>query len=153
MYSKKSIGGFGEKAVVEYLEKNDYSIIAKNFSSRFGEIDIIALDKKDSKEIYEDEYRNECGEKSDGKCDRQNKCELNEEIVFIEVKTRRNLNYGVPSEAVDLNKIKHIVKAAKYFLYKTKKENSYVRFDVIEVYLGKEKYVINHIKNIDIING
>ena len=73
-----------------------------------------------------------------------------DEIVFIEVKTRRNLNYGTPSEAVDLTKLKHIIRAAKYYLFQTKQENAYVRFDVIEVYLGKSKYVINHIKQIEI---
>ncbi len=35
-------GKFGEDKAAEYLEKNGYSIIRRNFSCRFGEIDIIA---------------------------------------------------------------------------------------------------------------
>ena len=61
---------------MEYLENNYYQIIEKNFYCRFGEIDIIAIDKKEN------------------------------ELVFIEVKTRTNLLYGIPIEAVNYNKIK-----------------------------------------------
>lgn len=61
------------------------------------------------------------------------------EYVFIEVKTRTNSSYGMPSEAVDEKKQKHIWDAAKYYLYSHHLEKQYVRFDVIEVYL-------NHLK-------
>lgn len=70
------------------------------------------------------------------------------EKVFIEVKTRTNLNYGYPIEAVTQVKQKHIEKATQYYLYKNFIKNEYVRIDVIEVYLYKNKYKINHIKQI-----
>ena len=73
-----------------------------------------------------------------------------QEIVFVEVKTRSNLCFGKPREAVDEGKQNHIYKTAKYYLYKHKLENSYVRFDVIEIYLKIDKYRLNHIKNVDI---
>ncbi len=72
------------------------------------------------------------------------------EFVFIEVKTRSNLNYGVPAEAVHSEKKKHIFDATKYFVYKNKLDNELIRFDVIEVY-KKEKYYIHHLKNIEIV--
>lgn len=71
-----------------------------------------------------------------------------DEIVIIEVKTRKCLEYGKPAEAVDKNKRKHIYKAAQYYLYIKKLEKAYVRIDVIEVYIKENKYYINHIKNI-----
>jgi putative endonuclease len=40
------LGNLGEKRAVKYLKHHRYSIIDTNFSSRFGEIDIIACDKK-----------------------------------------------------------------------------------------------------------
>ena len=40
-----------------------------------------------------------------------------QEIVIIEVKTRKCLEYGKPAEAVDENKRKHIYNAAEYYLY------------------------------------
>lgn len=70
------------------------------------------------------------------------------EIIFVEVKTRRDTKYGYPSEAVNQQKIKHILKTAKYYLYKNKLLNKYVRFDVIEVLIKNGKFNINHIKQI-----
>ncbi len=68
------------------------------------------------------------------------------EYVFIEVKTRQNLSYGAPCEAVDKHKQNHIWKVAKYYIYTHKLENAYIRFDVIEVYKRKDKFYIHHIK-------
>lgn len=73
------------------------------------------------------------------------------EIVFIEVKTRISLNSGLPSEAVNKQKKKHILKVSKYFIYINKLEGRNIRFDIIEIY-KKDKFYINHIKNIDIIS-
>lgn len=69
------------------------------------------------------------------------------EMVFIEVKTRRNNKYGSPVDAITYYKQKHIIKSVQYYLYKEKLENTFVRIDVIEVYNKDEKYYVNHIKN------
>jgi len=42
----KKTGKIGEDLAAEYLKLNDYRILARNFHSKFGEIDIIA--EKDS---------------------------------------------------------------------------------------------------------
>ena len=39
---------------------------------------------------------------------------------------------------------------AKFYIQKHNLENEFFRFDVIEVYLSKDKYKINLIKQIDI---
>ena len=70
------------------------------------------------------------------------------EIVFAEIKSRNSLKYGRPSEAVTNIKRIHIYNTAKYFLYKNKLLNNFVRFDVIEVFLNYDKPLINHIKNV-----
>lgn len=116
MYERHIVGKNGEKAAFEYLEKNDYTILEKNFSCRQGEIDIIALDK---------DY-----------------------IVFFEIKSRTNTQYGLPSESVTKRKIKHILKAATYYLYKNHLENANTRIDVIEVYVRDGNYNINHLKQV-----
>ena len=69
-----------------------------------------------------------------------------DELVFIEVKTRTNVMYGRPSEAVNEVKKKHIYKATEYYVYIRNLENEKIRLDVIEVYKKSNKYVINHIK-------
>lgn len=40
------------------------------------------------------------------------------ELVFIEVKTRKSIKYGLPAEAVNQVKQKHISKTAEYYIYK-----------------------------------
>lgn len=40
-----SYGKIGEDLAEQYLIRKDYHILAKNYHSRFGEIDIIALDE------------------------------------------------------------------------------------------------------------
>ncbi len=70
------------------------------------------------------------------------------ELVFIEVKTRTQKNFGTPAEAVDINKKHHIYKTAEYFLLLNNLENSLIRFDVIEIFINKNKDVkLSHIKN------
>lgn len=47
MYIKKETGKLGEDIAVHYLKQNGYTILDRNFECRQGEIDIIALDKKE----------------------------------------------------------------------------------------------------------
>lgn len=116
IYIKKEFGSIGEQIAVEYLVKNKYVVIKRNFYCRQGEIDIIAKDS--------------------------------EEIVFVEVKTRSNIKFGNPSEAVNYIKKIHMYRAAQYFLYKNGLLNSFIRFDVIEVLIENGRFRVNHIKQI-----
>lgn len=57
-------------------------------------------------------------------------------ISFIEVKTRRNRNYGRPCEAVDAAKQKHIRMAAIYYLKEMERKGyvpGKISFDVMEI--------------------
>lgn len=66
------------------------------------------------------------------------------------MKTRSNLCFGRPSESVNDHKQKHIYKSTKYYMHVNSMENVFIRFDVIEVYLKKNKYKIQHLKAVDI---
>ena len=70
------------------------------------------------------------------------------EIVFTEVKSRSSIQYGCPSEAVNKQKIRHLYRTAKYYLYKNKYLNNYIRFDVIEILIKNGKFNVNHINQI-----
>ena len=45
--NKKEIGNNGENKAQEYLERIGYFIVGRNFKCKFGEIDIIAIDKNE----------------------------------------------------------------------------------------------------------
>lgn len=70
---------------------------------------------------------------------------LNGELVFVEVKSRSNINYGYPSESVNYNKRRKIVNVAKFYILENCLHNISIRFDVIEIYLKNNK--VNHIIN------
>lgn len=70
------------------------------------------------------------------------------EIIFIEVKTRTNNSFGIPAEAVNAIKQRHMKQVANYFLCKNDLFEQFIRFDVIEVMLRNGKFKVNHIKQI-----
>ncbi|MGL6107423.1 YraN family protein [Romboutsia sp.] len=70
---------------------------------------------------------------------------IDNELVFIEVKSRSNIKFGTPSESVNYKKIRKIVDTSKYYILKNNLYNIPIRFDVIEVYFNENK--INHIIN------
>lgn len=74
-------------------------------------------------------------------------CFKNDIVIFVEVKSRYSLNYGMPLESVSSSKINRIKKVAKYYLYTNNIYYSYyIRFDIIEVFFNyiDNSYKINH---------
>ena len=115
LFKTKTVGSFGEREAVKFLRKNGYKIIETNYTTKFGEIDIIA-----QKESY---------------------------ICFIEVKTRSNENYGVPRDAVNYYKQKKIISVADYYML-GKNQDMFLRFDVIEVIVSRDKKKVEKIEHI-----
>jgi len=69
-------------------------------------------------------------------------------IVFIEVKSRRTLTYGVPQLAVTPFKQRQISKAALTWLSKNRLHDTPARFDVIAILLENSySHQIEHIRN------
>jgi putative endonuclease len=56
----------------------------------------------------------------------------NREIIFVEVKTRKNADYGQPEEAVNLLKQRHLIDAAEAYVIE-KNLDLDIRFDVITI--------------------
>ena len=66
------------------------------------------------------------------------------QLSFVEVKSRKNTDFGYPAEAVTLKKQKKIINAAKVFLMRFEEYNE-ISFDVCEVYTKERR--INYIQN------
>lgn len=68
------------------------------------------------------------------------------DIIFIEVKTRKNFLCGNPSESVNYQKQLKIKNAALDFIAQNDIVNTNFRFDVIEIILT-DSFKVNHIVN------
>jgi putative endonuclease len=117
-FSTKKTGNKGEDLAVELLESKGYSIVKRNYRYGKGEIDIIAKDPEE------------------------------EGLVFIEVKSRKSLEYGSPEEAITKNKIKQLKRIAELYLYENEIKEILCRFDVIAILmLPGQKPQIEHFIN------
>ena len=128
----KEYGDWGEKFACKYLRRQGYKILDRNYTNCIGEIDIIAIETKKSR-------------KKSGDYEKMPKIFQNEDVLcFIEVKSRKSVAYGNPSDAVDFNKQKKYLNISLEYMRKKKLNNFQYRYDIIEVY-GSE--LLNHIKN------
>lgn len=111
----QNIGNGGEEFVADYIKKKGYIISARNYRTRYGEIDVIA--------------------------------ENDDEILFIEVKTRSNRSAVRPYEYVDRSKQRKLFITASIYL----QHNGFglqPRFDVAEVFMSKNGSMsLNYIEN------
>lgn len=96
-----------------------------------GEVLAVKLLKKKGYRIIKQNYRTPVGEidiiARDG-----------ETLVFIEVKTRESIEYGLPFEAVNSAKKRKIANVAKLYLKKLKQIPP-CRFDIVSIYYKNEK--------------
>lgn len=77
-----------------------------------------------------------------------------ETIVFVEVKTRRNRDFGDPLQAIDSEKRHHLRLAMNHYIKYRKIDNPF-RFDVITVVgeMGSSMPEISHIDDFDIFGS
>lgn len=67
------------------------------------------------------------------------------EIIFVEVKTRKDALYGDPYEAVDAKKAGNLMRAADTYIKMYELDNP-IRFDILSVTGKENKFEIEHIK-------
>ncbi|GFE60534.1 YraN family protein [Geobacter sp. AOG2] len=102
----RSIGNLGEDLAVSFLKDKRYHILERNYRCKGGEVDIVARDPRDKS------------------------------LVFVEVKARRGLSYGVPQLAVTPFKQRQISKAALTWLAQNRQQDVNARFDVIAILIA-----------------
>ena len=70
-----------------------------------------------------------------------------DELVFVEVKTRRSEKLGYPEQAVGIKKQKKISQLASFYLQKKNLTDAKARFDVVAVIMSETTPEIKLIKN------
>ncbi|MGL4412299.1 MAG: YraN family protein [Bacteroidales bacterium] len=68
------------------------------------------------------------------------------ELVFVEVKSRRDIEYAHPSDAIDDKKMRNLISAADVYIKKFNIPFD-IRFDVISVIVNGTHTTIEHIED------
>ncbi len=112
------LGLEGEKLAARFLRQNGCKVLYRNFRAPHGgEVDLVCRDRK------------------------------RKTLVFVEVKTRRSLDLGHPSEAVNAAKQKLISKGALAWLRMLGNPDICYRFDIVEVVVSENGVELNQIEN------
>jgi len=74
-------------------------------------------------------------------------------IVFTEVRTKQNDNFGSPQDSITSTKIDKIAKTALSFIQEKKLTGYSYRFDFIAVKFSQGRPNIEHIENAFVLNG
>ena len=107
---KQFEGALGERFAAEYLLKHGYRIIERNYRTRNGEIDIIAIDLKINPRA----------------------------LCFIEVKTRTSSEFGTPLEAIGYYKLQALRRTAEYYKLTHPKLPDLLRLDAVSILLHSD---------------
>ncbi|QQS35162.1 MAG: YraN family protein [Ignavibacteriales bacterium] len=108
-YQTKQVGDEGEQLAIDFLKESGYEIVETNYRYGKGEIDIIA--KEPSKDL----------------------------LIFVEVKSRKNLEFGEPEYAITKNKVKQIKRMAQLYFYNKEIKEADCRFDVVTILFNQNK--------------
>lgn len=135
-------GQKAEEAAAIFLETQGYKILERNYRTRWAEIDIIASHKSvfnqaNLSSLHNSNQNNTLNQKSSNQ----------ETLVFIEVKARNSIKYGLPAEAVSVSKQKKIIYAALHYIREHNIVETKIRFDVIAILFQNGQYQMNIIPN------
>jgi putative endonuclease len=119
---KKTLGSRGEDIACDFLKKKKYRIVEKNFRTRNGEIDILAVDTMEKPQA----------------------------LVCVEVKVRKGNNFGTARESITIYKLKALERTLIYYHSIHPQLPSYFRIDLVAIELDEfgEISSIDLVKNI-----
>lgn len=86
MAKHNELGRLGEQFAIQYLQRNNYSIIEVDWMYEHKDIDIVAFDNDTN------------------------------ELVIVEVKTRTSEIFGDPLEAITKQKMQNLIRCANIFI-------------------------------------
>jgi len=106
-------GAQAEQLAAQYLSGQGLKLVAQNYRSRYGEIDLIMQDSA--------------------------------VLVFIEVRLRRNADYGGAAASIDIQKQQRIIRTAQQYLARLARTPP-CRFDVV-LMVGAQGEHLQWLKN------
>jgi len=125
---RQSLGRWGESLAADYLSQRGYSILERNVRTPYGEIDLVARQA----------YASQRGDGPAGMV-----------TVFVEVKTRSSVAFGLPEEAVTARKQEHMLAAALAYMQSHPELEGDWRVDVIAIQRSRSEPepCITHFEN------
>ena len=121
--NNRKTGNKGEEVAAEYLANKEYEILERKYRGKYGEVDIVTRIK-----VKGESY-----------------------VVFVEVKTKTEGEYGEPWEMINRHKLKQITQMGHLWCL----QNHYhglLRIDVVGVWLdmGGEVERVEHWENVQL---
>lgn len=111
-------GKLGEQFAKDYFISLGYEIVEENYRFEGAETDLII------------------------------KSEETKQLIFVEVKTRRNKAFGEPEEAINDRKQAQMVRSAEGFMMLNPEYSDYEkRFDVAAIMIEQGQMKLNHLVN------
>lgn len=115
---KRQVGNQAEDIALKYLIQQGLELIEQNYLTKVGEIDIIMLDK------------------------------VEQVLVFIEVRYRKNTRFGSATDTVTPSKQTKIIRSAQRYLQQHNEFDEFIcRFDVVGIESDLKYPKINWIKD------
>jgi putative endonuclease len=117
MDTRRTVGQCGEQAAADYLREQGLTIVMRNWTSKLGELDIIAEDPQQ------------------------------QELVIVEVRTTRGQRFGLGLQSVDWRKQQRVRRLATQYMQQHSLGQRAMRFDVVSVLLDSQYQVrqLDHI--------
>ena len=108
-----ALGRRGEDLAHRYLQKAGFQVVGRNYRPNEGEAEVDIVAR-------------------DG-----------EILVFVEVKTRTSAEFGNPERAIDANKQKNIIRAARSYTTRAGIGWDKVRFDTISIVMTQPPSIVH----------
>ncbi|MDO5026127.1 MAG: YraN family protein [Trueperella sp.] len=116
--TRSQLGSWGEDCAVTYLKGQGWEILARNWRTRGGELDVVAFDPQ------------------------------RQALVAVEVKTRRTTYAGTAEEAVTPVKLQRIRGLLSEWLAAKGLHVQVIAVDVIGIQLDSQgNYTVNHVRD------
>lgn len=115
-------GAEKEREAERYLIEQGLILVERNYWCKLGEIDLIMRDQRNGQEI----------------------------LVFVEVRYRKNTQYGSPQETITTSKQRKLWRTAEYYLQRYSSQNTSTpacRFDVVAITMHNNRRQLDWIPN------